>query len=245
MGQKRQSTLQPSQLLAVSPLSEKQIDFFLNFPLTIVEVLSNDSLPSLNCPRGTSHMLHLLCPGCAITTHRHKTQVNDKFDYSLVPPSPLLYFHRALQESRPWCQVRCSPEHPLHCPKDSVIHIHIIHIQCNSYTAFSSLVFDWFSLLVPVILFLYKVRRNLLLWVIHFLQASSKSQERTNKEDDIWKRKQPDFRLLLQQSAKKRTRGEKESAVASQLQASQAAYSNCAACAVAQLSICASRFRGN
>lgn len=142
MGQKRQSTLQPSQLLAFPPLSEKQIDFFFNFPLTIVEVLSNDSLPSLDCPRGTSHMLHILCPGCAITTHRHKTQVNDNSDYSLIPPPPLLYFHRALQESQPWCQVGCSPEHPLHCPKDSVIHIHIINIQCNSYTAFSSLVFD-------------------------------------------------------------------------------------------------------
>lgn len=52
-------------------------------------------------------------------------------------------------------EVECSPEHPPHYPEDH-------HLQCNSYTAFSSLAmaFDWFSLLVPIILFLYKVRRK-------------------------------------------------------------------------------------
>lgn len=55
----------------------------------------------------------------------------------------------------PGGEVGCFPKHPLHFPEDH-------HLQCNSYTAFTSLpmVLDWFSLLAPIILLLYKVQHK-------------------------------------------------------------------------------------
>lgn len=192
-------------LLAVPSLSEKQIDFFLIFPFIIVEVLSNGSLPLLNHSRETFQVLGPLCPGHAITTCWHKTQVNDN---SLVSPSPLWYFQCALQESRLCCQVGRWDAllSILHAAQWTTIRSAIHTLLSQPWLRYLT---D-FLYLFPLFYFCTKPgRRHLFLWVINFLQTSSKAHARANKGDEIWNQETALFLATAPVNCKEKSKGRK------------------------------------
>lgn len=75
------------------------------------------------------------------------TDTNDRDQVPCSSSSSLTLSMCTVEEPAmvPGGEVGCFPKHPLHFPEDH-------HPQCNSYTAFTSLpmLFDWFSLLLPL-----------------------------------------------------------------------------------------------